>query len=436
MRIRALVFLLFVALMAGTATITSSPKSREFVESVSTFICPAKSGSQSGVIALGKKGVKSAIVDKKNRALKTSKVRALPISANARVVAGDGASPIALVSKNGTWLALSQCTPAAGELWFIGGTADVSSLGYFQFTNENLGKAIIDLELWSEDGSESTRTLTIPARSTKNYSLTTFMPGKKLTAFHMISRSGLVSAALFDERRKGLTTYGGDYIAPNSSPSKNLMFSGLPGPKLVKGSNITSQKIRLFVPGEADAIIQVNYISPSGVFAPVGLDNLRIPAQKVVEVALSNLPQDRIFSIQVRANEPVIGSILTRGTFTKVRELSWTSAGQPTRGERIALPERAGYLSILTDASEVTFTTTQVGGKRSTLRVRVDSMAIWKVPASVREIQFNTGSKPIYLALAIKGASGLTSAPLAPAEAKALTALPVVDSNLYIPRSD
>jgi len=102
------------------------------------------------------------------------------------------------------------------------------------------------------------------------------------------------------------------------------MVAGIPGPKLVKGSDITSQKIRLFVPGEADAIIQVNYISPSGVFAPVGLDNLRIPAQKVVEVPLTNLPNDRLFSIQVRSSEPVIGSALTRGIFSKVRELSWT----------------------------------------------------------------------------------------------------------------
>lgn len=435
MRIRVVVLFSFIALIASTATITSTPTSREFVESVSTFICPAKSGDQSGVIALGKKGVKSGTIDKKDRALKKSKARTLPISQKARAVAGESAMPITFTSKNGTWVALTQCASAAGEFWFIGGTADVSSLGYFQFTNENLGKAIIDLELWSEDGSESTRTLTIPARSTKNYSLTTFMPGKKLTAFHIISRSGLVSATLFDERRKGLTTYGGDYIAPNSSPTKNLMLAGIPGPKLVKGSEITSQKIRLFVPGEADAIIQVNYISPSGVFAPVGLDNLRIPAQKVVEVPLTNLPNDRLFSIEVRASEPVIGSILTRGIFSKVRELSWTSAGQPTRGEKIAMPERAGYLAILTDAPEVRFTTSKAGEKRSNVRLRVDAMAIWKVPAGVREIQFSTGTKPIYLALAIKGPSGVTSAPFAPAEAKELTALPVVDSSLYIPAS-
>ena len=435
MRIRIIVLLSFIALTAGTATITSTPTSREFVESVSTFICPAKSGNQSGVIALGKKGVKSGAIDKKNRALKKSKARTLPISQKARAVAGESATPITLASKGGNWLALTQCTSSAGEFWFIGGSADVSSLGYFQFTNENLGKAIIDLELWSEDGSESTRTLTIPARSTKNYSLTTFMPGKKLTAFHIISRSGLVSATLFDEQRKGLTTYGGDFIAPNSSPSKNLKLSGIPGLKLVKGSEITSQKLRLFVPGEADAIIQVNYISPSGVFAPVGLDNLRIPAQKVVEVPLTNVPKDLLFSIEVRASEPVIGSILTRGIFSKVRELSWTSAGQPTRGEKIAIPEQAGYLSILTDAPEVRFTTSKAGEKRSNVRLRVDAMAIWKVPAGVREIQFSTGTKPIYLALAIKGPSGVTSAPFAPAEAKELTALPVVDSSLYIPAS-
>ena len=436
MKLRILILGIFISLTAATATITSAPASREFVESVSTFICPAKTGNSSGTISLGSKGVKSALVDKKNRVLKKSKARSVSLTSKARVISGDSATPMFVTAKSGAWLSLSQCAASAGDFWFVGGTADVSSLGYFQLTNENLGKAIIDMELWSEDGSESNRTLTIPARSTKNYSLTTFMPGKKLTAFHLVSRSGLVSATLFDERRKGLTTYGGDYISPSDAPSNEVLIAGIPGPKFVKKSKISSQKVRLFVPGESDAIIQVNYISPSGVFAPVGLDNLRIPAQKVVEVALTNLPKDRLFSIRIRASEPVIASTLTRGTFTNVRDFSWTGVAQPTRGERLALPERKGYLSIISDATEVSFTVTKFGGKKSSVRIPVDAMAVWKVPISAREIQFNTGKEPIYLAFAISGTSGVSSTTLAPAQSKELSALPVVDSSLYIPANN
>ena len=433
MRQRFLILGIFIALTAGTMTITSAPESREFVESVSTYICPAKSENSTGAISLGSKGVKSALVDKKNRQLKKSKNSLQPLTSKSRVVAGDAATPIYVNTKPTTWLAMSQCSASAGEYWFVGGAADVSSLGYFQLTNENLGKAIIDIELWSEDGSESTRTLTIPARSTKNYSLTTFMPGKKLTAFHLVSRSGLISATLFDERRKGLTTYGGDYISSDSGPQKEVVLAGIPGPKFVKNSKISSQKVRLFVPGEADAIIQVNYISPSGVFAPVGLDNLRIPAQKVVEIALTNLPKDRLFSIQVRSSEPLIASTLTRGTFNKVRDFVWTGVATPTQGERVALPQRASSLSIVSNAPEVAFTVVKVGGKTSTLKIPVDAMAVWKVPANVRQLQFTVGKQPIFLALAIKNASGVASTPIAPAQSRELSALPIVDSSLYIP---
>lgn len=435
MRIRILTLLIFSLLMFGTTTISNPVAKREFVESVATFVCPAKNGDVSGSIQLGKNGVLAAPIEKKNQKLKKSKNRAIALTKKARVVAGESPTPLLLSAKSSTWLALSQCTSSAGEFWFIGGTADVTSLGYFQFTNENFGKAIIDVELWSEDGNESTRTLTIPPRSTKNYSLTTFMPGKKLTAFHLLSRSGLVSVALFDERRKGLTTYGGDYIAPNSTPSKKALIAGIPGAKFVKKSKITSQRIRLFVPGETDAIIQVNYISPTGVFAPVGLDSLRVPAQKVVEVDLSDLPKDRLFALQVLASEPVIASVLTRGQFNNQRELIWNSSVEATRGERMALAERSGYLSIVSSAPKVSFTVVKDRGKRSTVTLPVDAMAIWKVSDTVREIQFQANAEPTYLALAIKSGSGIAATSLAPAQSKELTALPVLDSTLYIPRA-
>ena len=433
MKNRLIVLITFLALIFGTTLISSEPEKREFVESVSTFVCPAKKESVTGVIQLGRKGVKNAVIDKKNRALKKSKARSISMGSRARVVAGDAATPLAVTSKSATWLALSQCNSSAGEFWFVGGTADVSSLGYFEFTNENLGKAIIDVELWSEDGSESTRTLTIPPRTTKNYSLTTFIPGKKLTAFHIVSRSGLVSATLFDERRKGLTTYGGDYVSPNGAPSKSVVMVGIPGPKFVKSSKISSQKLRLFVPGDIDSVIQVNYITPSGIFAPVGLDSLRVPAQKVVEVNLSNLPKDRFFSLQILASEPLVASTLTRGTFDKKREIIWSSSTEAVSGESIVLPELPGYLSIVSNAQEASFTVTKNNGKKSKVKVRIDSMAVWKVPASARAIQLDSSNEAMYLALAISGSSGVSATTLAPAQAKEVTELPVVDSSLYIP---
>lgn len=355
------------------------------------------------------------------------------MGSRARVFAGDATTPLAVTSKSATWLALTQCNSSAGEFWFVGGTADVTSLGYFEFTNENLGKAIIDIELWSEDGSEATRTLTIPPRTTKKYSLTTFIPGKKLTTFHIVSRSGLVSATIFDERRKGLTAYGGDYISPNSAPSKNVVMVGIPGSKFVKQSKISSQKLRLFVPGDIDSVIQVNYITPSGVFAPVGLDSLRVPAQKVVEVNLSNLPNDRLFSLQVIGSEPIIASTLTRGTFDKKRELIWSSSTDAVSQGSIALPERPSYLAIVSRAATASFTVFKEGGKKSRVKVSIDSMAVWKVPTTARMIEFDPRSEPMYAALAMRDTTGVSATTLGSAQAKEITELPVVDSSLYIP---
>lgn len=438
MRIRLYILATFIGLIAATTAIPNKPENREFVESVSTFVCPAKSGNSNtnGVIHVGAKAVKSALIDKKNRPLKKGKDRSLSISTKARVIEGESATPILLASKPSRWLALTQCTSSSGEFWFVGGTSDVSSLGYFQFTNENLGKAIIDIELWSEDGSEGSRTLTIPARSTKNYSLTTFMPGNNLTAFNVISRSGLVNTNLLDERRRGLTPYGADFVPVSAAPDKNVIMVGVPGPKFAKKSKITSQKIRIFVPGETDAIIQVNYLSKSGIFAPVGLDAIRVPAQRVVEVELPKLPNDQLFSLQLRATEPIIASTFTRGTFDKRRELIWSGSAQQNQDSKIALPERSGYLSIVSSEPKVSFVVVKSGGKRSTVTMTTDPMGLWKVPDTAREIQFSAGAPPKLLAITIESTSGVASAPLAPAQSKEVTTLPVIDSTLLIPDSN
>ena len=433
MRKPALILAVFTAVVVLASVVEGEQAPRGYVESVSTFVCPAQYRDMNGAIHFSDSTAKSAIIDGKNRSMKKGASRVVALGKKARVVAGNTATPIIVASKSATWLGLSQCSPSAGEFWFVGGTSDVTSLGYFQFINENLGKAIIDVELWSEDGSESTRTLTIPGRSMKSFPLTTFMPGKKVTAFHIVSRSGLIRAALFDERRKGLTNYGGDFVAPAVTPAQKFVIPGIPGAKIGKKSKVTSQKLRLFVPGESDAIIQVTYISPSGIFAPIGLDSLRIPAQKVVEVDLKSLPKSQLFSIGVSASEPVVGAILTRGRFGNRSEIAWSTSTNVSTGEQIALPEKSGWLSIVTDAPKVSFTVLGVRGKKSTVTIKVDSMAIWKVPESARAIQFSTRAARMSLAFAMLNSSGLATTSLAPALAKELTALPVVDSGLFVP---
>lgn len=433
MRARFLILLIFSLFIWATSQLPSRQKPAELIESVATFVCPAKNGENSGMIHLGRKGVANASVSAKNSELKKSQARSIKLGSKARVVTGEAATPVLVSSKSGTWLAATQCAASAGEFWFVGGSADVSSQGYFQFTNENLGKAIIDVELWSEDGSESTRTLTIPPRATKNFSLTTFMPGKKLTVFHVVSRSGLVSANLFDARRKGLTNYGGDYVAPTTMPSKKVIMTGNIGPKFSKKSKISSQKIRILVPGESDAIIQVTYLSPTGIFAPIGLDSLRIPAQQVVEVALPKLPSEALFTLRIDSSEPILAGTITRGSFGDRRELLWVSGSQPIFGERLALPEQKGLLSIVTEATKVNFTVTGKNGKKSSISIPVDAMAIWRMPASAREIEFTRTSQGIFLALALQNSTGVTTTSLSPAQVRELSALPVVDSRLYIP---
>jgi hypothetical protein len=138
----------------------------------------------------------------------------------------------------------------------------------------------------------------------------------------------------------------------------------------------------------------------------------------------------------LRSTEPTVAAVLTRGTFgknSKISEISWSTSTNISSGEQMTLPERTGWLSIVSESPKVSFTVVGSRGKKSSVTVKVDSMAVWKVPRSVRQIQFTEGSAQMYLGFSTQDSSGVSTTALAPALGKEVTALPVVDSRLFIP---
>jgi hypothetical protein len=121
------------------------------------------------------------------------------------------------------------------------------------------------------------------------------------------------------------------------------------------------------------------------------------------------------------------------GESNKISEISWSTSTNISSGEQITLPERTGWLSIVSESPKVSFTVVGASGKKSSVTVKVDSMAVWKVPQSVRQIQFTEGSAQMYLGFSTQDSSGVSTTALSPALGKEVTALPVVDSRLFIP---
>jgi hypothetical protein len=174
----------------------------------------------------------------------------------------------------------------------------------------------------------------------------------------LIARAGRFSAVLIDERKKGLAKLGGDFVTPNADPNKNVFITSVIGKS--KSKKVNSQFLRLLVPGETDALVKVTYLAKSGIYSPLGLAEVRIPAGKVVQLPFSSIPKGNFFALQIDATEPIVASVFSsvRGSLSDFAWSSGSEAINPQNIEAITVPAIGMRLNVYTEANSVVVETT------------------------------------------------------------------------------
>ncbi|CAB4593073.1 MAG: hypothetical protein F2657_01050 [Actinobacteria bacterium] len=421
---------IFIVLLSQL--LSAKPEIRKYSENISPTICPSEPSGVNSVVYLAAKKRGVATIKKGERKFKTLKTTSISIGSYAKEVEGLGASPLVVNVKPQSWIALTQCTPAISEKWVLGGMSTISSIGYFQFVNPNRSKAVIDLEIWSEDGKESNQSLVISAQSTRIVQLNSLITNKKFLAFHLIARAGRFSAVLFDERKKGLAKLGGDFVTPTAAPNKKVFVTSVIGKS--KTQKVNSQFLRLLVPGEADAVVKLTYLAKSGIYSPVGLAELRVPAGKVVQLPFSSLPSGRFFALQIDATEPIIASVFSsvKGSLS---DFAWSSGSEAINAqniEAITVPAIGMNLNVYTEDSSVVVETTS--NRKKVSRKNLAGIDTWKIPANVISIRIIPGAKPVYASFSVLDSRGVSVMAIRPVTAIERSALPISDSEVLTPR--
>jgi hypothetical protein len=169
----------------------------------------------------------------------------------------------------------------------VGATADITSKGSLNLVNSGLGKALVRVSVFSENGALTPRDLVVDANSFKQISLPSLAPGAKSIAIHIEPKSGRVNGFLVDERSKGLRLLGGDIVNSTDDPGKKLQIPAIP--QQVKKKTPTPHILRLLVPGDVDARISAEIRSTDGTFSPVGINGKVIAHKKVIEIPMNIL---------------------------------------------------------------------------------------------------------------------------------------------------
>jgi hypothetical protein len=203
-------------------------------------------------------------------------------------------------------LSAVRCTDPGTDLWFLGpGPSDAKHLDLY-LTNVDDQTAAVDASALSDDGPLDTadgRGTTVEPHTTRVVPIGASPEGlgaivaqARLLALHVHVTTGRVAAAVRVRVGKGK---GVDWIPVTAPPAAQLVVPGIP-------SGGGRRQLLVAVPGDVDARIKVQVITPAGAFAPQGQDILDAPAQTVTPVDLERALSGKAAAVRLVADRPIL----------------------------------------------------------------------------------------------------------------------------------
>lgn len=371
--------------------------------------CPAIVTKSTAIAALPNSKIGKRLIDGKVKKFTAANANSIVLGDKSILI--DGNPGTALTFVNNTWKAVVPCSVSNGEQWFVGGSGALTSKSILSIVNSGFSESAVEIEVYTSTGVLEAKQVAISPNSTKSVSLDTLAPGEDSLVIAVKTKSGRVSSFLFDERKKGLRSLGADYVAAVSAPKKILTIpaiSDLQGKAAVAGSTST-HVLRLLVPGTIDANIEVAINSNDGNFVPVGLSDLKVKSQKVVNIPLTFAPAKQAFSIIIKSDQPILGSVLSSYTVGKSAEIAWATAAENLDKLILNLTGSKPKIAFAGKNINVVIQAIGTNGKKYNQTVKGSNFATWQAPIGINRIQFIAKSPETTGGIILQPESGGTS---------------------------
>ena len=393
---RVIALILTIFLLAAATYF--APEKSDQVKLTSTYpatVCPAIGNKVSSIAALTNSKVNRRLVDGRSKKLNPGKSSVIALTKEAVLVEGNAGTAITFA--NNAWKSVVPCSVSNGMQWFVGGSGALTSKSFLYIVNSGFSESVVDLEIFTPNGALEPRSVSIPQNSTKKLSVDSLIPGEDIIVIGVKTISGRVSSYLFDERKKGLKSLGADFIAPIGSSSKKVTISAISGltRKLVSQANSASHSMRLLVPGKIDANISVTINSNDGNFVPIGLAELNIKSQRVLNIPLTFAPTNQAFSIIIDSDQPLLASVLSTFTYGKSSEIAWATSADDLAKWSVNLTGSRPTLTFSGKKINVAISATGTNGKKITKIVTGSNFAIWRPPVGLNRLQITANNKGI-----------------------------------------
>lgn len=274
-------------------------------------------------------------------------------------------------------LATGSCGAPGREYWFVGASSEPDRRARLVLTNPTATPAAVTLTLWNENGPvevDGTDDLAVPANSQEVLLLEAIAPESAHLAVRVQATSGRIVAAIDSRETSDGESTGISMIPAAATPAETVVLPGVPG----RGN----RSLRIVAPGEHDAIVDVEVLSPDGAYSPVGLDVLTVPAGSVLEVPVDEAVGSDPTAIRLIGDEPITAGLRVADTMEDGRPDVGFTAATP------ALP--SGSVASVFGIDSDTFSTTlafsslvETGGRVVVRTVDGDGVTVDETPLEI-----------------------------------------------------
>jgi hypothetical protein len=417
-----------VATLAVSNLLNVSTSTSKFTESYPAVVCSPNLSGLSSAISLENGKAEIRKTGTKSMKTRPAGVSRYAISSQSAVIESGEVTPIIWQTRKGVWAGAAPCSGPVTSQWFVGATADITSKGTLNLVNSGLGKAVITVSVFTENGVATPRDVVVGANSLLSLPLVSLAPGSKKIALHIKPKSGRVNGFVVDERGRGLKALGGDLVNSTGDPEKTLHIPAIP--QQVIRNVATPHTLRLYVPGAIDARISAEIRSTDGTFSPVGINGKIVSHQKVVEIPMKLKMGSGKFSLHISSDQPILGSVFSKTSAQGKSDFIWSTATPELQPFTLATNGLAPTLVLTGKEIKVTLELLSSSGTVKKVELRGEDIKTYSVPASTRSVTFKKISEGTFGAALISSKSGSGYVPLAPGSVLTKTSIP--SSNISV----
>jgi hypothetical protein len=339
-----------------------------------------------------------------------------------------GAQSQAVATPEFFGLASTGCVAASGDSWLVGGSTAIGRTTLLSLSNPTDVAATVTLQIWGENGAITAPGMTgivVAPDGQRVLSLAGFAQKLNSPVLHVVSRGGLVVAALQQSTVRGVEPGGLDLSEAGNAPARSVVIPGVVIAHAVgvqkrlgeAGFEDLASTLRMFLPGSAPTTAEVTVIPENG-GSKGKSTSVQLQQGTVQDLALDQL-SDGDYTVIIEAQAPIVAALRTSTASSAAHapptDFAWLSSSVPLHAPTLVTiaPDAAAKLHVQNpSAKAITVALTGFGAPDVTLKVpATSSAAVTVVPGASYRI---SGFTSIYASVSSVTDGGVAGYGVAP----------------------